>query len=79
MNKTLSPLKKIQISKDKYDQVNKEHFVKQLNELHPAQKEIIQDQVLKKFGDFQFTSTMKAMQEDEKDRQASLLLRSKFN
>ena len=41
LNKTLTPLKKIQITKERFDQVAKEHFVKQLNEMHPAQKEII--------------------------------------
>jgi hypothetical protein len=49
MSKTLTPLKKIQISKEKFDTVQKEHFVKQLNELHPAQKEIIEHQKLKKY------------------------------
>lgn len=39
--KTLSPLKKIQISKDQFDKVNRDHFKKQLNELHRAQKTIV--------------------------------------
>ena len=78
MNKTLSPLKKLQISKDKFDQVHKEHFIKQLNELHPAQKEIIQDKLLQKFGDFHNNSIYKAGNDEEKDRQTNLLLRRKF-
>lgn len=48
--KPLSPLKKIQVAKDKYDAVTRDHFQKQLNELHPAQKEIVKDRLLKKFG-----------------------------
>lgn len=64
MTKTLSPLKKIQISKEKYDEVSREHFIKQLNELHPAQKEIVQEKILKKFGDFQQKSTLRAALKD---------------
>lgn len=78
MNKTLSPLKKIQISKEKFDQANKEHFVKQLNELHPAQKEIIHQRLLKKFGDFHSTSTIRAQQEEDNEKQAKILLRNRF-
>lgn len=79
MSKTLTPLKKIQISKDKFDQVNKEHFIKQLNEMHPAQKEIIEQKLLKKFVNFEDRSNNRAAQDEEKERQAKLLLRSKFN
>jgi hypothetical protein len=64
MSKTLAPLKKIPITKEKFDQVQKEHFIKQLNELHPAQKEIIEHQLLKKFNDFQVNSTIRAAQRD---------------
>ena len=39
--KPLSPLKKIKVSKDQYDKISKEHFNKQLNELHRAQKDIL--------------------------------------
>lgn len=79
LNKTLTPLKKIQISKERFDQVTKEHFVKQLNELHPAQKEIIEQALLKKFVDFEHKNRLKAAQEEEKARQAKLLKQSKFN
>ena len=63
LSKTLTPLKKIQISKEKFDQIHKEHFVKQLNELHPAQKEIIQQKLLKKFSDFEQKTNVKASME----------------
>jgi hypothetical protein len=66
LSKTLTPLKKIQITKEKFDQVQKEHFLKQLNELHPAQKEIIEHQLLKKFNDFHLNSTVRANQDEEK-------------
>jgi hypothetical protein len=52
--------------------------VKQLNELHPAQKEIIEHQLLKKFNDFHLTSIVKASQGDEKERQSRLLQQKKF-
>lgn len=78
MGKTLTPLKKIQISREKFDQVQREHFVKQLNELHPAQKEIVEHKLLKKYSDFHLLANRKAMQEEEKERQAQLLLRTKF-
>lgn len=78
LGKTLTPLKKIQISREKFDQVQREHFVKQLNELHPAQKEIVEHKLLKKYSDFHLLANRKAMQEEEKERQAQLLLRTKF-
>lgn len=46
--------------------------------MHPAQKEIIQDKLLKKFSDFHHTSSLKAMQDEDKEMQAKLYLRSKF-
>lgn len=59
-SKTLSPLKKIQVSKDQFDKISKQHFNKQLNELHRAQKEIIQEKHLKKFSDFHQKELVKA-------------------
>ncbi len=50
--KTLSPLKKIKVSKQKYDAMSKEHFSRQLNEMHPAQKVFLEKRLLKKFTDF---------------------------
>jgi hypothetical protein len=49
-----------------------------LNELHPAQKEIIEHQHLRKFNDFHLTSLTKVAQADEKDRQQTLLQQRKF-
>jgi hypothetical protein len=48
-NKPLSPLKKIPVPKEKFDKISKEHFNKQLNEIHQAQKSINLDSHLSKF------------------------------
>ena len=77
--RTLSPLKKIQVSKEKFDEVNREHFVKQLNELHPSQKAIIQDRHLLKFQHAQEKNELKAAQEEEIGRQAKLMARTRNN
>lgn len=47
--------------------------------MHPAQKEIVQDRLLKKFGDFHERTLNKVVQEEEKERQAKQLLRNKFH
>lgn len=47
--------------------------------MHPAQKEIIQDQHLKKFDDFHQNTLLKVASAEEKERQGRLLLRKKFN
>ena len=51
-SKPLSPLKKIPLSKDTFDKISKEHFNKQLNEIHRAQKNINLDSHLQKFPEF---------------------------
>jgi hypothetical protein len=68
MNKTLSPLKKIKVSKDQYDKVEKDHFVKQLNELRPAQKSVNQESLLRKFSDFHENQKLKNLKVNEKDQ-----------
>ena len=47
--------------------------------MHPAQKEIIQDRLLKKYGDFHHNTLMHSALEEEKERQANLLVRKQFN
>lgn len=47
--------------------------------MHPAQKEIIQDRHLRKFGDFHTTTLHSVASAEEKERQSKLLLRKKFN
>ena len=69
----MSPLKKIKNSKDQYDKVSKEHFKKQLNEIHRAQKDIIQENHLNKFPEFHQKQLIKIGNEEEKEAQMRLL------
>jgi hypothetical protein len=50
---SLTPLKKVQVGKEIKDQVDAEFFKKRLQETHRAQKKINEENLLKKFSDFQ--------------------------
>jgi hypothetical protein len=47
--------------------------------MHPAQKEIIQEKLLRKYGEFHNNTLMRTAHEEERERQVKLLLRKKFN
>lgn len=52
MKTGLTPLKKVEIGKEKKDQLDIDLFKRRIQEKHKAQKKIDEEQLLKKFSDF---------------------------